>query len=70
MNQLYFRGIFCHSFLSQFIVKGEWFYEWFFGISPWMSYSEKKIKANNEKQKIKAFLDCQLGTSFSKLVIH
>ena len=32
--------------------------------------SRKKIKANDEKHKIKAFLNCQLGGSFSKLVIH
>ena len=32
--------------------------------------SRKKIKANDEKHKIKAFLNCQLGGSFSKLFIH
>ena len=29
--------------------------------------SRKKIKANDEKHKIKAFLDCQLGTAFQNL---
>ena len=51
-----------------FIVKGEQFYDWFFGIHDYLS--REKFKANNERHKTEAFLNCELRNSFSKLVIH
>ena len=53
---------------SLFMVKGERFYEWFFGIREYLS--QEKFKANKERHKVESFLNCELRSSFSKLLIH
>ena len=65
LSRVFFVTAFCHSLLLKASGSMNDFLEFLLE-----HLSRKKIKANDEKHKIKAFLDCQLGSNFSKLVIH
>ena len=70
MNKPHFRGNFfatalCHCLLLK--VRGS-MSDYFESLHDYLS--REKFKANNERHKTEAFLNCELQSSFPKLVIH